>query len=265
MSDNRPVGMFDSGFGGLTVLAQMKKKLPQENVIYFGDNARAPYGPRSGHEIVAFNHEISQFMMTQNVKAIIMACNTSTSYAIDHNRGHFDVPFISLIDQGIEAVPTLTRSGTVAVIATQGTVNSDAFGRALHSKRADLEVLQIACPQFVPIIESGRIHEPATRQIAREYLAPALERGADVIILGCTHYPFLLPVLREIVPAGTQFVDPAVGAVEFTGQFLQATQMRNTGEVGQYTYLTSGDPATFATIGAGYLGFPLESVRHLAF
>ncbi|HAR62163.1 MAG: glutamate racemase [Candidatus Margulisiibacteriota bacterium] len=264
--DQRPIGMFDSGFGGLTVLAQVKKLLPQENVLYYGDNLRAPYGGRTKEEIIGFNHEIVEFMLEKQVKAIIMACNTSTSHALQHNRDHFDVPFVSLIERGIDMVSEISKTRNVAVMATEGTVRSKSFTASITSRFDNIKVMEIACPLLVPIIENGSIHDEKTRDIASQYLSEALHQQADVVILGCTHYPFLVPVLQKIAPEHVTFIDPAVGASEYIKKYLEKNELLNKSNCnGNYEYYTSGDTIKFQECGSRLLGFSLENVQHKSF
>jgi glutamate racemase len=202
-----PIGLFDSGLGGLTVLRELYRQIPQESVVYFGDTARLPYGTRSQTEILQFVREILYWMGNQGTKMVIMACNTSSALALETVRSEFNFPILGLILPGARAA--VHQGKRVGVIATPATVASNAYQRAIIEASPDASVWQVACPEFVPLIEQGRIEDPYTYAVAENYLQPLIEQKIDTLIYGCTHYPHLAPVLRRILPASVQLIDPA--------------------------------------------------------
>lgn len=263
--NSAPIGMFDSGFGGLTVLSQIQKYLPNEDVIYFGDNQRAPYGNKSAAQIISYNDEIVEFMINKGVKAIVIACNTSTSFSIEYNRSKFDVPFVSLIENGLDSVSDLTKTNNISVFATQGTINSGSFNRSLSKHCSDVNVHGFACNEFVPIIESDMIGSDHSYEVSKKYIDKAREQDSDLIILGCTHYPLMLPLLKEIAP-DINYVDPAVDTAKNIKVFLnEQLKLNKQKRNGNYQFYTSGDVDSFKTIGEKYLGSEIGIVNHMSF
>jgi glutamate racemase len=247
-----PIGIFDSGLGGLTVLRELYRQLPTESVLYFGDTARLPYGTRSPEEILQFVREILLWMAQQGVKMVIMACNTSSALALEQVRAEFNFPILGLILPGAKAA--LKQGKRIGVIATPATVASNAYQNAILEIDPTAQVWQIGCPQFVPLIEQNRIHDPLTRTVAQTYLAPLLEQQIDTLIYGCTHYPLLAPVFRQILPASVQLVDPAVSIVHATAQELELLGLRNTRSPQPTRFCVSGSPEQFSLLSAQWLG-----------
>jgi glutamate racemase len=250
---SNPIGVFDSGVGGLTVLRELYRQMPNESILYFGDTARLPYGTRSRSEILQFVREILVWMQERQVKMVIMACNTSSALAIEEVRAEFpDLPILGVILPGARAaVQTGKRIG---VISTPATANSNAYRQAIQEVDATAEVWQIGCPEFVPLIESGRINDPATHRIAREYLQPLIDVQIDTLIYGCTHYPHLAPVIRSIVPKSVQLIDPAVHVVVSAGQELDLLGLRHLRSPLPTQFYVSGDPKPFTEISRQWLG-----------
>ncbi|MBD3880534.1 glutamate racemase [Phormidium tenue FACHB-886] len=246
------IGMFDSGVGGLTVLRELYRQLPHESVLYFGDTARLPYGMRSPAEILQYVREILFWMRQQNVKMVIMACNTSSALALDIVRSEFDIPILGVILPGARAaVQTGKRIG---VIATVPTATSNAYRQAINEVNPNVQVWQVGCPEFVPLIEHNRIHDPYTRQVAQEYLAPLIERQIDTLVYGCTHYPHLAPVLKSILPRSVQLIDPAVHVISAAAQELELLGLRSTRTALPTQFYVSGCPDTFAEVSVQWLG-----------
>lgn len=252
MSSQAQIGVFDSGVGGLTVLREMYRLLPNESVLYFGDTARLPYGTRSAAEITQFVREIVVWMLRQGVKLILMACNTSSALALETVQAEFDIPILGIIQPGAEAAAEKGRR--IGVIATPATAASNAYRRAITAVDDTVNVWQIGCPEFVPLIEQNRIDHPLTRQIAQEYLTPLLEQQIDTLVYGCTHYPHLEPVLRSLVPSTVQFVDPARYAVLRTAQVLDEQQLRSHTLPLPTRFCVSGNPSQFAQLSKQWLG-----------
>ncbi|HAO12181.1 MAG TPA: glutamate racemase [Planktothrix sp. UBA8407] len=254
-TDNRQkrIAIFDSGVGGLTVLRELYRQLPNESVLYFGDTARLPYGTRSREEIVQFVRPIILWAMQQDAKMILMACNTSSALALETVQDEFDIPILGLILPGAQAA--VRQGKRIGVIATPATAASNAYRHAIQETDPSVHVWQVGCPEFVPLIEQNRIHDPYTYQVAREYLTPLIQQQIDTLIYGCTHYPHLAPVLRSILPAQVQLVDPAVSLVKATAKELELLGMRNTHAPKPTRFCVSGSPQQFADLSVQWLGF----------
>jgi glutamate racemase len=250
-----PIGVFDSGVGGLTVLQEVHRQLPNESVVYFGDTARLPYGKRSPAEIIEYVYEILHWMQSEQVKMAIMACNTSSALALDIVRKDFDLPILGLILPGARAA--VGKGKRIGVIATTATVKSEAYVRAICESDPQAQVFQVDCPEFVPLIESDRIHDPYTLQVAREYLQPLIEANIDTLVLGCTHYPHLSGVLRQILPAHVALVNPASYVVRAASQELDLMGLKcpdNRRDRAQTRFFVSGEPDRFAQVSRRWLG-----------
>jgi glutamate racemase len=248
-----PIGIFDSGVGGLTVLRQLYRQLPNESVIYFGDTARLPYGIRSQAEILQFVREILTWMQQQQVKMVIMACNTSSALALETVREEFNLPILGVILPGAKAA--VQQGQRIGVIATPATAKSNAYRHAILEIDANAQVWQVGCPEFVPLIEQNRIHEPYTTEVARSYLEPLLEQKIDTLIYGCTHYPLLAPVLRSLLPSHVKLIDPAEHVVAACAQELDLLGIRNDHPPLPTRFAVSGCSQQFAQSGLQWLGY----------
>ncbi|MBN8221597.1 MAG: glutamate racemase [Spirochaetes bacterium] len=196
-----PVGVFDSGLGGLTVLKEIHKVLPSENLIYFGDTARVPYGNKSAATIIRYSREIAEFLIARDVKAIVVACNTASSYALDALRGMTDIPVLGVIDPAVRSLTQKApRKSTAGLIATKSTIASHAYDAALERHRGDQFLVSRACPLLVPLIEEGYAESQAADLILRDYLGPMVERGVEYLLLGCTHYPLIAQAILRLYP-----------------------------------------------------------------
>jgi glutamate racemase len=247
-----PIGIFDSGVGGLTVLRQLYRQLPNESIIYFGDTARLPYGIRSQAEILRFSREILTWMQQQGVKMVIMACNTSSALALEIVRGEFDMPILGVILPGAKAA--VQQGKRIGVIATPATAKSNAYRDAIMEIDPHVQVWQVSCPEFVPLVEQNRIHDPYTIEVARSYLEPLLKQEIDTLVHGCTHYPLLEPVLRSLLPSQVKLVDPAVHVVAACAQELDLLGLSNTHPPLPTRFAVSGCPQQFAQSGVQWLG-----------
>ncbi len=201
-----PIGVFDSGVGGLTVVSALIRRLPNESILYLGDTARLPYGDKSPATVRRYTHRNVDFLTARGVKAVVVACNTASALALDEL--DYPLPVLGVVEPGAAGAVAATR-GRVGVIATESTIRSDAYGRAIRRLEPGVEVLSRACPLFVPLVEEGWSDDPISQQIAERYLAPLLDAGIDTLVLGCTHYPLLKPVLRRVVGDGVRLVDSA--------------------------------------------------------
>lgn len=247
-----PIGVFDSGVGGLTVLREIYRQLPNESIIYFGDTARLPYGIRTQAEILQFNREILTWMQQQGVKMAIMACNTSSALALEIVREEFNFPIIGVILPGAKAA--VQQGQRIGVIATPATAKSNAYKRAILEIKPDVQVWQVSCPEFVPLIEQNRIHDKYTTEVAHSYLEPLIQQEIDTLVYGCTHYPHLAPVLLKLLPNSVKLVDPAVHVTAACIQELELLGLRNTFPAMPTRFAVSGCPQQFAKSSVTWLG-----------
>jgi glutamate racemase len=247
-----PIGIFDSGVGGLTVLREIYRQLPNESVLYFGDTARLPYGSRSPEEILYFVRQILTWMSAQGVKMVMMACNTSSALALEQVQGEFPFPVLGLIRPGAQAAALQGRR--IGVIATQATVNSRAYSTAIQAIAPACRVWEVGCPKFVPIVEQNQIQTPQAQRVAATYLQPLLTAQVDTLIYGCTHYPHLAPVLSTILPAAVQYVDPAISMVAAAAQELDALGLRSSAPAWSTEFYVSGSTASFRKLAVQWLG-----------
>ncbi|MEK0183011.1 MULTISPECIES: glutamate racemase [Microcoleus] len=251
-SGQQRIGIFDSGVGGLTVLRELYRQLPKESILYFGDTARVPYGTRTAAEIVQFVREIMTWLVEQDVKMVIMACNTSSALAMEMVQAEFDIPVLGVILPGAQAA--VQQGKRIGVIATPATAASNAYRNAILEMENSCRVWQVSCPAFVPLVEQNRIYDPYTTEVAREYLAPLIQQRIDTLIYGCTHYPLLAPVLRSLLPAGVNLIDPAVRVVAAAAQELELLGLRNSGTALPTRFCVSGQPEQFAEVSVQWLG-----------
>ncbi len=254
------IGIFDSGLGGLTVLREIQRQLPQESVLYFADTARLPYGTRSPEEILQFVREILTWMQSQRVKMVIMACNTSSALALETVQAEFALPILGLILPGARAA--VQQAQRIGVIATPATAASGAYGHAIREIDPNAQVWQMGCPEFVPLIEQNRLDDPYTYQVAQQYLAPLLAHQIDGLIYGCTHYPLLEPILRQILPPSVRLIDPAQSLVAAAAQELDALGLASTRPALPTRFCVSGDAQAFSQAARRWLGVapPVERV-----
>ncbi|WP_390631216.1 glutamate racemase [Leptothermofonsia sichuanensis] len=254
MSQNSaPIGVFDSGVGGLTVLRELYRQLPYESVIYFGDTARLPYGTRSQAQILQFVREILNWMVQQGAKMVIMACNTSSALALEVVRSEFNIPILGLILPGARAA--VQQGQRIGVIATPATAASNAYRQAILEVAPSARVWQVGCPEFVPLIEQNRLDDPYTVSVAQEYLEPLLQRQIDTLIYGCTHYPYLAPILQRILPQSVKRIDPAIHVVAAAAQELDLLGLKNLRPPVPTRFCVSGNPQPFIQLAAQWLGY----------
>jgi glutamate racemase len=206
---NAPVGVFDSGVGGLTVAREIMRQLPDERIVYFGDTARVPYGSKSKDTILKYSRQIIRFLRTKDVKAIVIACNTATAYTLDTVSKETDIPVIGVINAGARTAVKATRNGKIGVIGTEATVNTGIYTEVMKKLRPDIEVTGKSCPLFVPLVEEGLLHDSVTDEIASRYLAELKGKYIDTLVLGCTHYPLLRSTMRRLMGDEVTLVNPA--------------------------------------------------------
>lgn len=247
-----PIGIFDSGVGGLTVLREIYRQIPNESIIYFGDTARLPYGSRSREEILYFVRQILTWMEDQGVKMVMMACNTSSALALDIVQQEYSFPILGLIRPGAQAA---ARSGqNIGIIATEATAKSNAYLHAIQELNPSCRVHQVGCPEFVPIVEKNHIQQPYALKTVRKYLAPLVEAKIDTLVYGCTHYPHLAPVLQNVLPASMRYVDPAVHMVSAAVKELDALGLRSSSPAWSTEFCVSGPPRGFKQLAIQWLG-----------
>jgi glutamate racemase len=262
--DGRAVGVFDSGMGGLTVLHECLVTLPHEDFVYLGDGARLPYGPRPLSELRRFSREIAGYLAGQGVKLIVAACNSASSAALPELQTHLDVPVVGVLTPEAHAAVQATRNRRVGLLATQATVGSGRYEQLVHALDAGVRVHAVACPRLVPLIESEEPFGPETVEAVREYAAPLKRAGVDTVILGCTHYPLIRPILQRVFGREVTLVFSAEETAREVAETLARKGIENaSGREGVYRFLTTGDPELFRSMGARFLQLPIAEVEHV--
>jgi glutamate racemase len=250
-----PIGIFDSGLGGLTVARAVYQCLPGESTIYFGDTARVPYGPKSPETVRRYSREILHWLLEQRVKAVVIACNTSTAHALEVLQAESPVPVIGVIEPGAAAAAAMAGAAPIGVIGTAGTIASDAYARAIHRIRPEARVEQRACPLFVPLVEEGWFDHPAAELISREYLAPLSAAGIGTLVLGCTHYPLLKPLLQRVLGGGVRLIDSGEETAAAVARALRAGELSAPSGAGPtHRFVVSDDEPRFRQIGSRFIG-----------
>jgi glutamate racemase len=254
-----PIGLFDSGVGGLTVLREVAKQLPSESTVYFGDTARVPYGSKSRDVITRFSLEITQFLLQEKVKMIVVACNTASAFAMSALRGRFDVPVIGVIEPGAQAALAGTKSKRIGVIGTEGTIESHAYTEAIHRLSPEAQVFGQACPLIVPLVEEGWLEKPVALEIVKEYLVPLLQNNIDTMVLGCTHYP-----LSRGAGPSVRLIDSAEETTRTVGRELKTLQLEAPkGSPVVRRCFVSDAPEKFEKIGQRFLGQAIPGVTRV--
>jgi len=254
--------MFDSGFGGLTVARALIDLLPVEDLVYVGDTARYPYGPRPGAEVQAYSRQITQWLVDEHeVKVVIVACNTASAAALEALQDEFDLPVLGVIDPGALSLVTATRSGRVGVIGTVGTISSGAYQRAVAATGVDVELVCAACPGFVEFVERGETRSDEVHVLAERLLAPLLEADIDTLLLGCTHYPFLARTISDVMGRDVVLVSSADETAFEVRRTLFAVNHRSRSGLGRHRFFSSGDIDWFRTFGRQLLGPELGHVE----
>jgi glutamate racemase len=257
-----PIGVFDSGIGGLTVVRELMRQLPDESIIYFGDTARVPYGPKSPDTVRRYSREIADYLGGEGVKAIVVACNTATAHALPTLREEVPLPVVGVVEPGARAAVRATTTGRIGVIGTAGTIASGAYERAIRAIAPNACIAARACPLFVPLVEEGWLDTDATRLIAHEYLEPLETEGIDTLVLGCTHYPLLKPMLARELGAGVRLIDSAEETAAETARTLDERQLRaSSGTPRTLRFIASDAPEQFLRVGQRFLGTAIERVE----
>jgi glutamate racemase len=250
-----PIGIFDSGIGGLTVARAIYDRLPHESTIYFGDTARVPYGPKSPETVRRYSLEILHWLLEQGVKAVVIACNTSTAHALEDLQKASPVPVIGVIDPGARAAVSAMRHGPIGVIGTAGTIASNAYARAIQRAQPGTRVEQKACPLFVPLVEEGWFDHAAAGLIAAEYMEPMKRAAVDVLVLGCTHYPLLKPLLQRTLGPETRLIDSGEETALSVQAALHSSGLNAAPDaVPSHRFVVSDDEARFRQVGSRFIG-----------
>lgn len=224
---NSPIGVFDSGVGGLTVVREIMRQMPEERLVYFGDTARVPYGTKSKDTIVRYTRQNIRFLMTQDVKAIVIACNTATAFALETVEKELDIPVMGVIHAGAKTAVEATRNGKIGIIGTEGTIRSGVYTKVMEEMKGGLEVIGKPCPLFVPLVEEGLLHDSVTDEIASRYLSELKGKFIDTLVLGCTHYPLLRSTVGRVMGPEVTLVNPAYETALELKQVLSESQLLN--------------------------------------
>lgn len=261
-----PIGVFDSGIGGLTVAREIMRNLPSEKIVYFGDTARVPYGSKSKETIIRYSRQIIRFLQEQKVKAIVIACNTASAFALDAVRHELEIPVLGVIESGAIVAAKETKNKRVGVIGTIGTVGSGIHEEHLRRLDPEITVIGKACPLFVPLVEEGWLHDPVTYEVARRYLRELQEREIDTLILGCTHYPLLRSTIREVMGEGVRLVNPAYESALELRELLEKENLLATGKEQEefpYRFYVSDLADKFKSFANSILPYDVEMTQKI--
>jgi glutamate racemase len=261
MNNTNPIGIFDSGIGGLTVVKSIDKTLINENIIYFGDTARVPYGSKSNATVIEYSKQDARFLLSKNVKLIIVACNTASSVALAELKDTLSIPVIGMIMPGAKSAIRVTKNKKIGVIGTDATISNKAYSRELKRIDDDIEVFEKACPLFVPLAEEGWVNHEATRLIAEEYLNELKDKQIDTLILGCTHYPILKDIIQSVIGDNVNLIDSGSAAAVEVEHYLEGLDLKNKSVgLGTHQYYVSDVPKKFKQIAERFLGKKVDDV-----
>ncbi len=262
--DNRPIGVFDSGLGGLTVLKEITRILPNENIVYFGDTARVPYGARSKETIIEYTFQAINFLISQDVKAIVIACNTATARSLVEANQKYDIPILGVIEAGARSVVNSTKNKVVGIIGTEGTVRSKAYNEEIEKLDENIRIIDKACPLFVPIVEEGWANSDIATLTAKRYLQELMDENIDSLVLGCTHYPLLKRTIGEIVGENVILVNPAKETSQDLKKILEDKNItNNVVNEPSYKYYVSDIPEKFVSIAQDFLKKEITSIEKI--
>lgn len=262
---NAPIGVFDSGVGGLTVAREIMRQIPNEKIIYFGDTARVPYGSKSKDTITKYSKQIVRFLRTQNVKAVVIACNTASAYALDEIEKEIDIPIIGVVRPGAKVAAEATQNGRIGVIATEGTISSQIYSTYIKQINQDVNVIGKACPLFVPLVEEGLLQDPVTDEIAMRYLSELIDIDIDTLILGCTHYPLIRSTVGRIMGERVTLVNPAYETARELKELLETEDLLNKNKTGlgenKYRFFVSDGAEKFKRFANSILKYGILSAK----
>ncbi len=261
-----PIGVFDSGLGGLTVMREIMRTLPEENIIYFGDTARVPYGSKSRDTIIHYVEQILHFMQEKEVKAIVVACGTASAYALEAVRHKVKVPILGVVRPGVRAASAATKNGRIGVIGTEASVKSGLYESLLHGINPELSVVSRACPLFVPLVEEGLWHDEITTLAAKRYLSELKEKDVDTLIMGCTHYPLLAGTIREVMGEGVNLVNIGVETAQVLKRILneQGITKKTTDAPAVYRFYSSDAPEKLCRFGESALQMEIPEAARIS-
>ncbi|MCD7744783.1 MAG: glutamate racemase [Lachnospiraceae bacterium] len=263
------IGVFDSGVGGLTVAREIMRNLPNEHIVYFGDTARVPYGSKSKDTIVRFSRQIIHFLRTQDVKAIVIACNTASALALDTVEKELDIPIIGVVRPGARVAVATTKNRRIGVIGTESTINSHMYQKLIYEQDPSITVYEKACPLFCPLVEEGWLKDSVTQEVARRYLDELLNKDIDSLILGCTHYPLLRSLIHELVGDDITLVNPAYETAKELGQLLLREHIANPDEPADppatepYRFFVSDMADKFGHFANSILPYDIETIQKI--
>jgi len=261
----QPIGAFDSGVGGLTVVHAMRRLLPAEDILYLGDTARVPYGNKSPDTIIRYSREIMTYLRGHGVKAVVVACNTASAHALSILQKEADIPVIGVIAPGVEAALSATRNGNVGIIGTQGTIASKAYQDLLRQLRPGVNITAVAAPLLVSLVEEDWLSHPATQMILEEYLAPMKAAQVDTVVLACTHYPLLKPLAQRVLGPDVVLVDSAQNAAAALARKLESAGLNRTaGSMGETTIRSTDVPAQFHRLAERFLGENIKAIQQVS-
>jgi len=268
MNSDSPIGVFDSGLGGLTVVRELIRQCPDERIVYFGDTARVPYGSKSRATIIRYGEQIARFLSTKDVKAIVIACNTASAFALDAVREQVNVPVHGVVQPGARMAAASTKNGKVGVIGTEGTISSGLYAHFVREERPEVRVSSTACPLLVPLVEEGWWHDEITRKVLERYLQELKDWGMDTLILGCTHYPLLRSLIREVAGDRVNLINPAYETALELQKLLDEKRLFRQGRSvirgeEKYSFYVSDEPGRFGSFAESVLGFHVPEAEKI--
>ncbi|MDT2595717.1 glutamate racemase [Enterococcus dongliensis] len=265
MSNERPIGFIDSGVGGLTVVKEAMRQLPNEEILYLGDTARCPYGPRPAEQVIEFTWQMTRFLLKKKIKMLVIACNTATAVALAEIKKKVDIPVIGVIQPGSRAALKASDSGRVGIIGTIGTIKSDSYKHELQEKAPETYVSSLACPKFVPIVESNQYNSSVAKKIVSQTLSPLKKEKLDTLILGCTHYPLLRPIIQNVVGQEVTLIDSGAETVSDVSTLLDYFNLNNYDQTAPKAkkFYTTGSPKMFKDIAGQWLDITDLNVTHI--
>ena len=255
MNRTNPIGIFDSGIGGLTVLKAVSRLMPNENIVYFGDTARVPYGSKSNDTVIEYSLQAANFLLRKNIKLLVVACNTASSVAMKELKRFLTIPVIGMIEPGAKTALQGSKKGIIGVIGTRATINNKAYSNELKKLNPKIKVYEKACPLFVPLAEEGWIDHKVTQLVAKEYLSELREKKIDSLVLGCTHYPILIDTIQKVIGKNVKLIDSGTPAARLVEDYLNGRQLRNQSvHQGSNEFYVSDVPAKFKEVAERFLG-----------
>jgi glutamate racemase len=261
--NNQPIGVFDSGFGGLTVMRAIQDLLPHESIIYFGDTAHLPYGEKSPETIIRYTLECAQFLIEQQIKILVIACHTASTAALELLQKTCPIPVVGVIAPSIQTLVHTTKTSHIGVIGTRATISSGVYQTLIQQALPQAQIIAFPCPLFVPLVEEGYASHPLSQLLVHEYLRPLCDTPVDTLLLGCTHYPLLAPFIQQELGPQVSLVDPAVSCARYVAHLLESQNAENITPP-QYQFFVSDDPEKFRQLGSTFLNHPISQVQKKA-